>query len=43
MLFREAVGAPSLGLFQARLERALGRLVQWVVTSTQQGLELGGL
>ena len=35
---KEAVGAPSLEAFKARLDVALGSLVWWLVTS--RGLEL---
>ena len=37
---KEAVDAPSLQAFKARLDVALGSLGCWLVTCTQQGLEL---
>ena len=37
----EAVDAPSLKVLKARLDRALGSLSWWGITSPQQGLELG--
>ena len=40
---KEAVGAPSLEAFKARLDVALGSLVCWLVTlHTAGGLELDG-
>ena len=35
---REAVGAPSLELFKARLDRALGSLSWWGAASPWQGV-----
>ena len=41
MLLREAVDAPSLETFKARLDGALGSLIWWVATlSMAGGLEL---
>ena len=41
---REAVDAPSLEVFRARLDGALGNLVLWKVSLTMaEGLELNGL
>lgn len=40
---REAVDAPSLGVFRARLDGALGNLSCWVQSCPWQGVELGGL
>ena len=41
---REAVGAPSLEVFNARLDGASGNLVWWEVSLPMAGvLELGGL
>ena len=37
---KEAVDAPSLQAFKARLDVALGSLGCWLATCTQQGLEL---
>ena len=34
---REAAGAPSLGMFKSRLDRAQGSLIWWVATSPWQG------
>ena len=40
---KEAVDAPSLGAFKARLDVALGSLVWWLVTRhIAGGLKLGG-
>ena len=39
---KEAVDAPSLQAFRARLDVALGGLGCWLATCTQQGLELDG-
>ena len=38
---REAVDAPSLQAFKARLDVALGSLGCWLVTCTQQGVGTG--
>jgi len=35
------VGAPSMEVFKARLDGALGSLVWWVATSPQQGIGTG--
>jgi len=41
---REAVDAPSLAVFKARLDGALSNLVWWKVTlPTAEGFELGDL
>ena len=41
---REVVGAPSLDMLKARLDRALSNLVWWEVSlPVARGLELGGL
>jgi len=37
---KEAVDAPSLEAFKARLDVALGRLVWWLATAHSRGLEL---
>ena len=42
-LLREAVDAPSLETFKARLHGAPGSLICWVAASPQQGLGLDGL
>jgi len=38
---KEAVDAPSLEAFKARLDVALGSLGCWLVTCTQQGVGTG--
>ena len=38
---KEAVDAPSLQAFKARLDVALGSLVCWLATCTQQGVGTG--
>ena len=39
---KEAVDAPSLQAFRARLDVALGSLGCWLATCTQQGVGTGG-
>jgi len=41
LLPRKAVGALSLEMLKARLDGALGGLIQWLATSPQQGVTAG--
>jgi len=42
LLLREALGAPSLAMFKARLDGALGSLSWWRQPCPWQGVGIGG-